>query len=183
MTKYRLPEALGAGECDLLTPLELAQHSRRADVQVDGLGTIDVPFDCLTELKPPLPDEPSDRGYYLAVGYGDHPFVVEKQTDCWWEIAGRRKTTWPLLNEDYPGAIFVRLVPDPLSEAPELPWRDYDNAMSVSADIGCGCNGQEDGARLVRLVLSSTEAHVAPVDARRLGLALLRAATEAEASR
>lgn len=194
MTRYRLPDALGGMELPEDTGGVLDVRSTgRGDVEgsgeawllrfdIPGLGRIRVQREALVEVKEPLPPEPP-VGSVVLFG-GEAVQRVEEgdaDTESWMGVGSSARYTWAFLcqiNKDHP---VVRLVPDPLTEAPELPWRDGDHGLEVRREVGCGCNGQADGDRLVRLNLGSDSVALSPKVATVAGLALLRAAAQQEA--
>lgn len=140
-TRYRLPEALGGGEChikrDALSP---AATSGSLYVRVEvvsedgGAFTIDLLRALLTEVQPP-PEPPP--GYYLI----DHdepayPTVAEHEEGYGWHVAGSADGhMWDEVVARYPNAAFIRLVP---AEPAELPWAVFgegDRPWSIGVEL------------------------------------------------
>lgn len=170
-TRYRLPDALGGGECTLI-------GQRRPDglygrVQVgegDDAISIDLLRSLLTEVEPPLPPEPPFRAV-----------VLDRERDCWqlgdgWSSPfSTAELSWLELNKNY-GPLVV-LVPDPLAEAPELPWVCETPTGSITI------NDRGDGRVQVAIVDQHDEratATITPSMALEAGLALLAAGDQAQ---
>jgi hypothetical protein len=162
--RYRLPEVLGGGEVEAARfRTELPGHTA---VDVPGVGTVILHTGVLTELTPPLPPEPTSGVVRCDAGY-----IHIKQGPSWTGHNGVF-TTWVSIHRDCEGAVL--LVPDPLAEAPELPW----SGIAGSNDrFTVGRNG-----RWVAFTYDGpVKAGISPELARQMGLALLKAAAGQEA--
>lgn len=168
VTTYRLPDTLGGGEVE-----EVTRSGSVVAVVVRGGGPqFEIHRQWLTMVAPPLPPEPP-VGAVVNCNAG---YVHIRQSGQGWTGHDGDRCSWPLIQAECGGAI--RLIPDPVAAAPALPWADHYNNLDVSLEIGCGCNGQEDGARLVRVKAGPGAAVIDAATARQFGLAVLAAATE-----
>lgn len=141
-------------------------------VEHPTLGLIQVTRRRLTELPPPLPPEPSEPGFYLGFVPRCDPFIVERQADGWLNVSARTfAKSWEELHDDWPGIELIRLVPDPLAEAPELPWEYVD-------DDGDRVVIDRDGSDVFVNVRnqSGSDRVTVHVKANEMGLALIKAA-------
>lgn len=183
MTRYRLPDALGGMELPEDTGGVLDVRSTgRGDVEgsgeawllrfdIPGLGRIRVQREALVEAGEPLPPEPP-VGSVVLFG-GEAVQRVEEgdaDTESWMGVGSSARYTWAFLcqiNKDHP---VVRLVPDPLTEAPELPWR-----------WGNGKFGIDVNRDVVNVRIGTNFVTAEGLPLRPAGLALLRAAAQQEA--
>lgn len=125
MTTYRLPDALGGGEVEIVTPA-WADKAIVCEVALvsDPSVRVTLARRLLVEVTPPLPPEPL-TGYYLLKENSAAPlFVAEHEQDYGqWYVAGHEKAfSWSELCAHWPSLSFTRLVPDPFAEPVELPW-------------------------------------------------------------
>lgn len=147
MTRYKLPAVLGLAEC----VFHSAGHDEGnwivelTDV-VPGMR-LELPASMLTEVKPPLPEEPPVGAVLLDYsGTAWQRFTVLGGTN--WNSTGDdpNVTTWEGLQDEGP---LTHLVPDPFAEPVELPWEHKDRdgySMGVyesqrpwaAARVGCG---------------------------------------------
>lgn len=180
VTRYQLPDALGGmvlpedtgGQREVLTDGTTAVWLLRFDIP--GVGRVRVQKEALVEVKPPLPPEPP-RGAVIKVGEALFHHHLRESAVGWVNLRTDSWTTWEALHRRNDG-VPVLLVPDPLADAPELPW-----VRNVSAgQLNVGVSGQD-----TRVVVGVTDQHddrasvwIDPLTARRMGLALLRAAAE-----
>jgi hypothetical protein len=180
VTRYRLPEALG--EVEMLTDQEPTRAVNEYRwVHHAELGLIQVHRNRLTEVKPPLPEDPGP-GAWLVNGQ-----VCVRTTEdddaapwCWPGALAHGTSTWSewpdLLKAVGVGPI-VRLVPDPLAEAPELPWETTD-ADGVDVRIG---RTVPAGRFAATVMVADYIGGLTRDEACAAGLALLRASAEQEA--
>jgi hypothetical protein len=130
--KYRLPEALGGGECVLDGRVFENSASIYARVKV-GEGedsfTIDLNRHLLTEIKDPLPEEPPVGAFVLV-----NTSVFQRKDTAgidWWDYG---QQTWRNWEEVCEFGTPVSLVPDPFAEPVELPWQGSDQDGGVMVD-------------------------------------------------
>ncbi len=169
MTVYKLPEWMGGLTCKLHTHWD---ESGTSTVDVDAPGgasthRLTVPRLLLTEVKPPLPEEPP-VGAIVLDRDGD-AWARKDQGDKPWECGGL-DADWEHLNNRY--GPLVRMVPDPLASAPELPFALGSCERSAMVSV-------LDGNRVS---LAIENEWYTPDEAERIGLAALRAAHEARAA-
>ena len=182
--RYRLPDELGGHECKVRQRHAVSWGGEAADpdaatvdVQIRGerLSFV-VPLDWLTEVKPPLPPEPTELGYYLATELSGKVEIFERRQAYWWKLTAnllpRGVCSWKDIHDDT-RLTFVRLVPDPLAELVELPAKF--GRISVDTQSGLvrihdkGINGR------------ATYGDFGPANAREFARAVWTAANQAEA--
>jgi hypothetical protein len=123
--RYKLPEALGGGEFDDAGDWTIGTVAFRFD-GIEGL--VYLPRALLTEVRPPLPEEPPVGTVVRALlPDEDEQWVFERlgrRTDGKdWGAAGRDEAfAWADLNVR---ATPVVLVPDPFAEPVALPWSKH----------------------------------------------------------
>lgn len=126
-TRYRLPDALGGGECTIKDKDQRYGPDRyvRATVgEGDEAITVDLLRGLLTEVKAPLPEEPPVGAIVMvdgeAVQHFDEPY--EGKFD-WASVGSPKRLSWvQLCDLALPGTP-TRLVPDPFAEPVTLPLR------------------------------------------------------------
>ena len=114
MARYRLPEALGGGECIFYAKgyapgcviVELVDVAPGLRVEIEEVA--------LTEVKPPLPPEPPNGVVYIE-GWG----YWQKFSGFWEGTVSRKCNSWA---DVCALGTPVRLVPDPFAEPVEHPW-------------------------------------------------------------
>ena len=173
--RYRLPDALGGGEVEAVLYQFPHRTINRNQYRGDGFALwVDAP---LTEVPPPVPDEPKAEVGNLA-------YFVDRYGLPWhnsihhgkWESAGCAPTAWQdLWNSAGP---LVPLIPDP-AHGVTLPWVGTDNygdRIEVTprrpGRPGCIFVSIEDGGDV-------HEAEIGPDRAAELAGALLAAARTA----
>lgn len=162
--RYRLPEALGGGEVEVLHGFARLEDDGRVDVKMEGLSEVaTVPRTWLTKVEPPLPPEP-------PVG----AVVVDSEGDAWqrrknewgvrhWVTPTSGDQDWATLVEHY--GPLTRLVPDPAAGV-ELPWGTQPRVWVDESMVG---------------VRYKTDFWLGPDAARAMAAALWAAADAAEA--
>ena len=135
--RYRLPEdVFDGGEYEGSLTTFAGEPWVRFDV--DGVRFY-VGLDALTEVKPPLPEEPPDLTVLRA------GTAVYQRDDGggpmhrWWMAGRAQSTDWPSIAD----LAFTRLVPEPFAEPVELPWQatggaDGDRPWSVGVETSTG---------------------------------------------
>lgn len=172
MTRYRLPDALGGGEVDVLHGF--ARDDGRLDCDVVGVGVITVPARALVEVKPPLPDEPAhptpgNLSYFVdRYGVAWHNSIHHDQ---WQSSGGRPNLSWGDLWLN--AGPLTRLVPDPFAEPVELPWRrKFDDSSDLVVDRSKASNRA--------VYVDGLYGHITAEEARDMARALWTAADAAE---
>jgi hypothetical protein len=186
MTTYRLPEALGGGEVEIVpdpsaTHPPMTGYVRVVIESAEESFPIDLPFSVLTKVERPLPPEPPPGSVVLVGADADDPLsgYVYRHYHGAWAVPGEEDfTTWAGVCKL---GIPVRLVPDPFAEPVELPWRANGRGTGLSASIEVG-NGAMAGAVYVRLVTPSAAPIQIGIPAREMARALWAAADAAEAT-
>lgn len=134
------------------------------------LGVVQLDRTRLTEVKPPLPLEPSADSVVLdrdGDAWQRDPSGPEgPDGERWVGTASPVRLTWERLNNRY--GPLRRLVPDPADDAPELPWTLGTHKDRIAATY----NG------LVWIFLEP--GYHSPEEARLRAAAILRAAREVE---
>jgi len=175
MTTYRLPEALGGGEVEIVTPA-WAGNAIICEVALVDQPDVKVSLarSLLTEVEPPLPPEPApgsvlrcNDGYlHIRRGSGMARSDHREGYSTWAEIVA---------SHDQP---LVRLVPDPFAEPVELPWRQrigkYSTATVSRTVVGEITLSLDSGGRVMAPDLTTA-------DAKSIARALWAAADAAEA--
>lgn len=138
--RYRLPEALGGGV------MEEYRHVSGGGSEAP-VGTVAFLLDgclmclargLLTEVPPPLPEEPP-AGFYRATDGTDGKTLAERDGDDWYVGGCGGPLPWDAVGSNYD--TFVRLVADPFAEPVELPWElpVYGDTLTVAVQgIGVG---------------------------------------------
>lgn len=168
--RYRLPEALGGGECTIVErdpALTLMGKPAHVVMTEDGTYVV-VQTGTLTKVKLPLPEEPPIG----SVGRCDEGYIHIRQGRSWTNHDDV-PATW---SEVYSHG-FTLLVPDPFAEPVELPWGGS-HGLKVSqthTDSGPG-----DKVYVSTKGASYGFAHVKPSLAREMARALWAAADAAE---
>jgi len=123
MTKYTW-DGLPGGEVELIGELETSY--KRPGIKLSDGTVVYVPRDLLTEVKPPLPPEPP-VGSVVRNRY-NQVYVRSGRETYPWSLAGGVGTyDWVHVLAKGPGWVApVLLVPDPLAEAPDLPYAHVD---------------------------------------------------------
>jgi len=175
MTLYKLPPLLGGGEIDaeeIWGGCAGGQPEYRlAGSEIVILAPRGTPFEPVT---PPLPPEPPPGYYLVQEAPAVAGFLAEHEEGYGWHVARSGVgLMWTDMCGLWPDAVFTRLVP--ALEPVGLPWSAMDRAVEVDAAVGCGCHGEEDGARLIRVAMD-TPKHFEPAEAREFGRALMTAA-------
>jgi hypothetical protein len=170
--RYLFPDDLGGGEHEALTSFcSKAGNDWRFRFDLPGIGLVDIPEGALTEVKPPLPEEPPVGSLvHLASDYG----VYERVARGWLNAgdAAGKAFDWDTLIRLNSGDAPVRLVPDPFAEPVELP--SMVASVQVSRTIPEG--------KLVFLTVSAGYEHLTNEQAKQVARALWAAAAAAEAS-
>jgi len=174
VTRYRPSDALIAALAEVLPEDTGSQMDPRAGMwllgfDLPGVGRIRIQKEALVEVEEPLPPEPPVGSVVLATT-ANKPWVFVREEPGWWyTTAMERAFTW---DDVCTRSVPVLLVPDPLAEAPELPWDAF-----TGGRIGDRCvNRAIDQAGGVWVKVGSVEVRVDHTMARQMGLALLRAA-------
>lgn len=181
--KYRLPDTLGGWDVQIVAELS------GSEVQVmilDGphAGLLLVlARSMLVEVKPPMPEEPGP-GAWSINGQACFRTTEKPGQEAWsWpQNAVDSHRSWfewdelrDRLVEHYgPGITVVPLVPDPLAEAPGLPWLSESDlrafgvqVMGDRPEVRIFLRDRDDSSTIVRVSARTAE---------QAGLALLRAA-------
>jgi hypothetical protein len=108
VTTYRLPEALGGGEVEIVTPA-WAGNAITCEVALVDQPDVKVLLarSLLTEVEPPLPPEPDGPAYVVD---RDENVWQRRRTGGWQRIVGGQRSWADLWREFGP---LTRLVPDP----------------------------------------------------------------------
>jgi hypothetical protein len=179
MTRYRLPDELGGGEYEALTDFRSkAGDGWRHRFNVPGVGLVDVPTECLIEVRPPLPPEPPVGAVVLFGGEAVQRFEDNELADDasahWASVGTTDRWTWARLVEIGGTLVHLASAPEPVA----LPWSCYDAEVSQTHD-------EVEGPG--RHVYVSTKparygyAHLKPAEAREMARALWTAADAVEA--
>ncbi len=111
-TMYRLPDALGGAEVEVLHGF--ARGDGLVDCKVEGLGVVSIPYRWLIHIEAPA--EPP-VGSFVWDRQGNvwhrHPVPPERPWKC-----GDESHTWVELQKRRP---LTKLIPDPTVDAPTLP--------------------------------------------------------------
>lgn len=177
MTKFKLPDILGGIEVedvgDQVHGLSTAVQTlmSHVTVEVPGVGLVRIARNKLTEVEPPLPEEPP-VGAVVLDRDGD-VWARKDQGDKPWECGGL-DADWEHLNNRY-GPV-VRMVPDPVASAPELPW-EYRDEDRIPFGV------QLHAVEPLIAFDSTCPRYYMPLDqAEQMALAILRAVREARAA-
>lgn len=184
--RYRLPDVLGG----MVLPEDTGgildiQHGDEVWLlrfDIPGVGVVRVQREALVEVAPPLPPEPPD---WTVVGIrqsSGNYLVLQRQPvitveDSAWFIAGDHKCERHDWAEVCAFGPPVLLVPDPLTDAPALPW--YGAPASSTRRLTVKKASTSDAVAQVEVGESFVAVNAET--ARQFGLALLRAASEREA--
>lgn len=145
---YQLPDHLGGGEVvavPSLLPLEVGGEPATLVAFHNTTFRMVVPTACLVEVKPPLPEEPPEGFYLAGKQLWERYDRSRPNTDYhWWRTGDGAPHTWAETYEfiKAAGCLMVRLVADPIHNAPELPWtlesddRAYANVQISKEDPG-----------------------------------------------
>lgn len=124
--RYRLPEALGGREVELLTDQEPTRNvGDYVWVRDPDLGVIQMPMSKLTPVPPPIPEEPEPGAYEIG---GRTAVRWKLDHSCCWaydDVNGSYVTSaWGALWDEIggPDVTIRRLVPEPPVERVTLPW-------------------------------------------------------------
>lgn len=167
---FRVPEILGGGE------YQLDPNTRGHEVWsllVPGVGSVAFPKASLTKVEPPLPPEPGDRSVVRAGNSrvyerNDAQATTDRNFARRWFSPGLvAGATWEYVCSL--GPVFL-LVPNPLDDAPELPY-DHRDTDGDRVEVGTGDGDGDD----VLLSFGGGEYEV-EVD-RTFALAVLKATT------
>lgn len=177
MTRYRLPDALGGMELpeDTGGVLDTTQNVEGVWLlrfDIPGVGRVRIQREALIEVAEPLPPEPP---VLSIANFGDEGPFIRRTLARWQNLGGYDFEYADLCRFGSP----VLLVPDPLAEAPDLPWSS--NGADVRSLTSVEVNGRTvlDTVNIGRGNPGQT-AMLTPELARAKGLALLRAAAVAE---
>lgn len=171
MARWRLHPTLGGAELDDGGDSTIGTVAFRFD-GVDGL--VHLPRKLLTGLGPTVPPEPPVG----SVVHCDAGYVHMRRPASGWDgHDDEERSSWNRIHADCGGAVL--LVRDPMTAAPQLPYRWASEAHAVSVAV-VPSSGQ------IRVSVTDqtdevTSAPLTPSVARAAGLALLRAASEQEA--
>lgn len=157
MTRYRLPAELGGGEIEAI-PQGTIMGSMGHRYQYWGDG-YELWFEtALTEVEPPIPDEPEPGAYDIG-GVLCVRWAADKSPSRWAfgtgsSAAGVYHCDWPELWAEL-GAPRrspppIRLVPDPAQDV-ELPWRCgdlYIERLDATSGLMVEVNFQDRWVRL-----------------------------------
>lgn len=170
MTKYRLPEALGGGEVDVLHGM--ARDDGRVDCDVPEVGIVTVPFRALTEVQPPEP--PIGAFVHLASYYG----LYERIDRGWIDgtLTGGKAYEWETLVRLNSGDTPVRLAPVPFVEPVKLRWEQGPVGVDFAPE------GLGGGPHKVVVVAGDDARNITALVARDMAHALWAAADAAEAT-
>jgi hypothetical protein len=138
-----------------------------------------VPVSCLTEVSPPLPEEPPN-GFVGRLGdtiWARIDSTVRTDSPArWLEPGNGHAFAWEQVCGFRPGEQMIALVPDPVDDAPELPLRIYSDGRELlrvtpwpSAENPC--------TGILELLVDAAE--LTPDDLDGVGSALLRIARDA----
>jgi hypothetical protein len=178
-TRYRLPEALGGGECRVLNPPSgNGVYVRVTLGEGDEAFTIDIDRNLLTEIREPLPEEPPFGAVVMVDGEACQHFDTPYEEELVWAIVGSpKRISWvQLCDLALPGEP-TRLIPDPFAEPVELPWK---NGHGVEVSQTRTDTGMSDQVYVSTKYASYGFAHVGPDVARDMARALWAAADAAE---
>lgn len=185
--RYRLHSALGGGEYDDAGDRTIGT----VGFQFDGIeGLVYLPRKVLTEVKPPLPPEPPVGSVVLVGADPAHDArsglvsgLVSRRYGAGWSTPGDDSGEFATWTEVCDGGPPVLLVPDPLAEAPELPWDpqplDPDHPEATRTEVRIRHGWIEDTNQVGR---TANTIRLTRDDACAKGLALLRAAAQQEAN-
>jgi len=168
MTTYRLPDALGGAEVEILSNSPETQRTDfvRVSVETDTERFIfDIPQWALVEVEPPLPPEPDKPAYFV-----DRDEKVWQKVRSGWQCITGGRLPWADLWRDY--GPLTRLMLDPFAEPVELPWAVYGIRVGQCVFGGSPAN---------RVFVSSGYTHLKPTQAREMAKALWAAADAADA--
>ncbi len=173
MTTYRLPDDLGGW------PVETSGPTGNRTVIADGPHkgvVLAFPRSGLVAVAPPLPDEPPVGSVVRALMSGeDEPWMFERTpaiggTTGWYTTSDETPYEWADLCKC---GTPVLLVPDPVRDAPELPY-EHTDVDGDRARIELTASG-------ARLTCQGTDGQIVAVFVdRAFALAALRATTKEE---
>jgi hypothetical protein len=137
MSRYKLPDVLGGGECvfhskgyqDGCWIVELVDTMPGMRLELESSA--------LTEVEPPLPDEPPVGSFVAAGTNGNLLPLYRRWREGWMAVESLEDATWPEIcaeSQERAGRSPVRLVPAP--EPVELPW------------TGSDADGDDDGRKI-----------------------------------
>jgi hypothetical protein len=173
--RYRLPEFLGGGEFEAAAVNDSGQYIG-FDFPGFGINRTWFPLSVLTEIEPPLPPEPP-VGAFVAAGADGNLLPFYRRLDEGWGIVGGSidGVTWAdicAMSQKRANRPPVLLVPDPLAEAPELPWECEDESDGIVEVARAPGRGDK---RTVYVYVDARFSYLTPAEARAMGLGLLKA--------
>jgi len=173
--RYKLPEALGGGELDEYRHVDGGTEAPVGTVAflVEGC-IVAVARGLLTEVKPPLPEEPPFGAVVLdsdeQAWQRFMPTPPGDRSGVEWSCAGEgADECWAGLQTYGP---LTRLVPDPFAEPVELPWkREFDTSTLIV---------ERSNASNRAVYVDGMYGHITADEARAMARALMAAADAAE---
>lgn len=169
--KFRLPAILGGGECTFVADHFNGPYCRVTVGEGDDGLTVDLVKSHLTPIPDPLPPEPSVNSVVVVLDLNcgvQRVFSRERQqVDGWVTMAEDKWYTWAEINkiDGKP----VLLVPDPLAEAPELPYTYTQGGWRANTKV------EIDGRGDVYVTIVGTQLTTRTKVDRSVGLAIVAA--------
>lgn len=179
MTRYRPSDALIAALAEVLPEDTGSQMDPRVGMwllgfDLPGVGRIRIQKEALVEVEEPLPPEPP---YLSIANFGEEGPFIRRTNQRWQNLGGYDFDYADLCRFGPP----VLLVPDPLTEAPELPW---EGPSEAGRRIGVHLDGDVYDPPLARITIDGRDMlSLAGDRTRQMGLALLRAAAQQQEDR
>jgi hypothetical protein len=176
MKRYKLPDELGGHEVEVLHGM--ARDDGRSDIVIQlptGRWYMTVLPHMLVEVKPPLPEEPTEPRTVVWSGLPDGRGGAWEKSNSghWYGMGTDGKFSWAdVCSYGTPVVIY----PPPKPERVALPWRMSDPDVEVDHTIGCGCHSENDGERLVSIEIEGGTVHLEPHEARAMAAAMVSAA-------
>lgn len=179
MARYKLPDVLGGREC--VVHHGMAREDGRVDVAVDGVW-LTIALRSLTEVPPPIPDEPEPGAYMrngqIIVGAPVDPGPAPGESRCAWFVYTKRRSWFNHLRWEQavdetggPDAEIVPLLPDP-AHGVTLPW-SVGQLLSVQL-LAPGQSGYP-----VRIAVNGESVYIPDDEADAMAAALIAAARKA----
>lgn len=169
MSVWRFPEALGGREW-----ADSANHGDEVGFDLPGMERLWLPAAYLTEVTPPLPEEPAVGSFAVVTG-GDFGLTVFHRHDQrgfdWFDIGAKAWDTWSVMHAR--GKVQV-LVPAP--EPVALPW------AGEESDGGRITVDRYDAGNVSVVLAGRATAWFPLATAREFGQAVIAAADQAEAA-
>lgn len=175
---YRLPEALGGGEFEEHprgTPTAAEAPSGTVAFLINGC-LVCVAAGLLTEVAPPLPEEPEIGRVVLDVHGWAWQHIGSGRGD-WCCTADDMGADWEELNREH--GPLTQLAPDPFAQSVEFPW---EHVVNPNSSIGVNYDRREGAVYDLNRATGSyaTQVILSPEEARAKAVALWVAADKAE---